>query len=209
MTFEEYQRLAEETMNPEHDAKTRIGNCALGLCDETAAELMEHVFVMGTDGNYDLNTELLDSEIRPRIVEELGDMMWYASTLADSMGLQIAEVCKDSMGSGGFNTYDGPTASTNLEVAAQRFANWFIAALRAVGKIGGKIKKHVYQGHDLDEQTVKVVKANLATVVEAVYTMAGCHGLTLFEVCDANIKKLRQRYPGGKFSKEASVNRTV
>lgn len=71
------------------------------------------------------------------------------------------------------------------------------------GEFADCVKKHLYQGHTLDQ-------AKLAREAGDVlwYVALACEalGLTMEEVASRNVEKLRQRYADG-FSHAASVNR--
>ena len=65
------------------------------------------------------------------------------------------------------------------------------------------MKKHLFQGHSLDEnEIIKELGDQLWYIAE---TATGL-GITLSEIADRNIKKLIARYPDG-FSQEKSINR--
>lgn len=72
-----------------------------------------------------------------------------------------------------------------------------------VGEVTEVVKKVVYHGHKLDEA---VIEKEIGDVLW--YLARLCHvlGLDMEEVAEANIDKLRKRYPNG-FSKADSVNR--
>ena len=63
------------------------------------------------------------------------------------------------------------------------------------------IKKHLYHGHDM-----KNLKEELGDVMWYVAALSSMFGIDMEEVAEANIEKLRKRYPDG-FSKERSINR--
>ena len=65
------------------------------------------------------------------------------------------------------------------------------------------MKKHSFQGHDLD---VNHVAEELGDVLWYVAVGAEAIGLTLGEVAQRNIDKLKRRYPDG-FDKSRSINR--
>ena len=71
------------------------------------------------------------------------------------------------------------------------------------GEVADHLKKHLYQGHALDEQELK---QELGDVLWYVALLLDTTGLTLTEILDANIEKLTLRYPDG-FSTEASRGR--
>lgn len=77
----EYQRLAQRT-NIASDAFGKIHNGALGLCGESGEVidlLKKHIF-QGHE---------LDKE---RMIEEVGDCLWYIAELATGLGVSLDEV---------------------------------------------------------------------------------------------------------------------
>lgn len=71
------------------------------------------------------------------------------------------------------------------------------------GEVIDLVKKHLYQGHELDH--VKIVE-ELGDVLWYCALIAEAVGATLSEVMTSNIDKLKERYPEG-FDKARSVNR--
>lgn len=71
------------------------------------------------------------------------------------------------------------------------------------GEVADLFKKHIHQGHPL---SMKKLIEELGDV--AWYIALGCEvmGVSMEEVLEANINKLRRRYPDG-FSADRSVNR--
>ena len=65
------------------------------------------------------------------------------------------------------------------------------------------MKKHLYQGHELDKD--KLIK-ELGDIAWYLAETAYALDVSLEEVLERNIQKLRQRYPEG-FDTERSVNR--
>jgi len=87
VTFEEYQRQASETAK----YPKRLQNLeypTLGLAGE-AGEVANVVKKIQRDfgGN-------LTDEIRARLKDELGDVLWYISACADELGLTLEEVAE-------------------------------------------------------------------------------------------------------------------
>lgn len=82
-------------------------------------------------------------------------------------------------------------------------------AIRALGLAGEAgevvelVKKYLGHGHDFDRDKLR---KELGDVLWYVATLADATGLSLGEVAQHNIDKLRARYPDG-FSHEASLNR--
>lgn len=76
-----------------------------------------------------------------------------------------------------------------------------------VGEVNDIIKKYMYHGHKLDDDTKEKIILELGDVCWYVALMAWAIDKTKFEdVLDKNIEKLEKRYHG-EFSTEKSVNR--
>ena len=71
------------------------------------------------------------------------------------------------------------------------------------GEVADIVKKHTFQGHDLD---VNHVAEEIGDVLWYVAIGAEAIGLSLGEVAQMNIEKLKRRYPDG-FDKSRSINR--
>lgn len=82
MHFDEYQRLAARTLNPDQTPDQRLANAALGLTGE-AGEVAEHV------KKHLFHATPLD---RDAVAKELGDCLWYLAALASSLDIPLAEV---------------------------------------------------------------------------------------------------------------------
>lgn len=66
------------------------------------------------------------------------------------------------------------------------------------------VKKHLFHGHELDREALIKELGDVAWyLAEAVAAL----DISLDEVFERNIEKLKQRYPEG-FSEEKSINRT-
>lgn len=66
------------------------------------------------------------------------------------------------------------------------------------------MKKHLFQGHILDLQHLM---KELGDVAWYLAITADSIGFSLEEVFEANIKKLEERYPNGRFEADKSINR--
>ena len=75
------------------------------------------------------------------------------------------------------------------------------------GEFNEIVKKCMFQGKKLDDSTLSHLKRELGDVV--FYWINGCLALNLEpnEVIAENIRKLKARYPGGKFDVYHSENR--
>ena len=71
------------------------------------------------------------------------------------------------------------------------------------GEVIDVVKKHMFQGHDLD---VDKIKKELGDVMWYVAEVCESLDLSMDEVMEANITKLSNRFKNG-FTKEESINR--
>lgn len=80
----EYQRAAQRTANPRLAAKDKLINGAMGLCGESG-EVIDIVKKHLWQGH--------DLDII-KIIDELGDVMWYVAEAAAAVGSSIEEVAR-------------------------------------------------------------------------------------------------------------------
>ena len=80
MNFDEYQKFARSTAIYPDECK--VVYPALGLCGE-AGEVAEKV-----------KKNIRDGKSLAGLALELGDVLWYISTLADDLGVTLEEVAK-------------------------------------------------------------------------------------------------------------------
>ncbi|MEX2052211.1 MAG: nucleoside triphosphate pyrophosphohydrolase family protein [Candidatus Paceibacterota bacterium] len=86
MELNEYQKKALETAI--HDEKYKILYPALGLGNETGEVLGKiKKWLRGDDGEGKLSEER-----RQALKEELGDVLWYVSVLANDLGLELGDI---------------------------------------------------------------------------------------------------------------------
>jgi NTP pyrophosphatase (non-canonical NTP hydrolase) len=83
-------------------------------------------------------------------------------------------------------------------------ATWGLGIAGEAGEVADLIKKRIGHGHPLDKERLKKELGDVLWYVSALATWAG---MTLEDVAQANLDKLRARYPEG-FSIERSLNRS-
>lgn len=71
------------------------------------------------------------------------------------------------------------------------------------GEVIDLVKKHLFQGHDLDDE--KLIK-ELGDVAWYLAEAATAFNVNLSEILEKNIKKLENRFPDG-FNSNRSINR--
>lgn len=116
---------------------------------------------------------------------------------------EIGDVAHYAFGLLTFIKGDYETESTNNYFPPTEQRDLTKKVLVLAGEVSEMVKKFVYHGHDLDavkmKMTLKVLIKNLAELAET-------YDITLEEVCEININKLKERYPN-KFNSKDSVAR--
>lgn len=84
MTFDEYQKAAIRTKNPDQSERDSLLNFALGVAGE-GGEVADYIKKVVFHG-HPMDVEILK--------KELGDTLWYLSGLASVVGLTLEEIAK-------------------------------------------------------------------------------------------------------------------
>ena len=84
MTANEYQVLAMKTLNKDLDEREVLINGVMGLCGESGEviDLVKKHISQGHPINKD------------KIIEELGDVMWYIAELATILDVKMEDIMK-------------------------------------------------------------------------------------------------------------------
>lgn len=170
MRLSEYQTLAQRTASKQTTGTLRLAVAGLGLAGE-AAEVLD-LIEAGTDDT-------------PKMVKELGDVMWYVADTASVAGLALDEVVIPASS----GDEDRKRLAIRLTIRAGMLADY--------------LKKVVGHNHPLDQERVT---AGLGDLIRLVTDVAAQYHTDLATVCERNIDKLRIRYPDG-FSSERSLHR--
>lgn len=85
----------------------------------------------------------------------------------------------------------------------QAVNNMILGIVGETGEVVDIIKKHYYQGHELD---LEHIKEEIGDIMFYMVNLCNYLGLELEEVIEGNYNKLMKRYPEG-FSKDKSINR--
>lgn len=88
MTFNEYALFAARTYKGPTGLTPRLQNAALGLCGEAGefADGLKKILYPSKPGD---GLDGLDA-----LVDELGDVLWYAALAADAIGVSLEEVAR-------------------------------------------------------------------------------------------------------------------
>jgi len=95
--------------------------------------------------------------------------------------------------------------TANEDKKAEWLDNGIFGLFGEGGELSDIVKKHKFQGHELN---VEELKKELGDVCWYVALIASALDTDLESVMQGNIDKLKARYPDG-FSVDASVNRSV
>ena len=87
MTLNDYQKIAYRTSNPDLTNRGLIENGVMGLCGE-AGECIDIVKKAMFQGHK------LDRE---KLIEELGDTLWYAAQLATGLDISLDDVAQHNV----------------------------------------------------------------------------------------------------------------
>ena len=103
------------------------------------------------------------------------------------------------------NDYQLLTARTeNFNLSLKdRTQNCLLGLSGETGEVLELFKKYYYQGHTLD---INKLFEEIGDVMWYIARLADTYNLSLNDICENNINKLKDRYPNG-FDKDKSVNR--
>lgn len=197
MNFNDYQAFCVSLANQNGlDLKTAIAVRTAKLGGE-ACELTRIIWDFYQARAYE----------RPKFIKEMGDVAWYLGVLAHHLGLTLEAVAGVMGPVTTPNAYQRqvymvvvPSPYPVEEVRKSTSAR----LLFEIGAVAELIGKHIEQGHPLDVEAVRIALGKaLATLSALGFLM----NVLLEEAIGANVDKLRTRYPGGKFTTEASIAR--
>ena len=87
MTLNDYQKLAYRTSNPDLTNRGLIENGVMGLCGE-AGECIDIVKKALFQGH---------NLVREKLIDELGDTLWYAAQLATGLDISLDDVAQHNV----------------------------------------------------------------------------------------------------------------
>lgn len=92
-SFKQYQERAEKTaVYPGQGTSSGLMYATLGLAGE-AGEIANKVKKVFRDDEGDVTTRRRDD-----LRQELGDVLWYVSALAQELGLDLGKIARDNLG---------------------------------------------------------------------------------------------------------------
>ena len=182
MTGREYQELALRTAPKNLNPTQMLLNGALGLAGESSEvvdEIREHL----CHGHW------LD---RTHLTRELGDIFWYLAIASKALDVDLDTI---------FQT-DVVKQSDDLD-STQQLLNGALGLAVTSGEIIDLIKKHLFQGHVLNDI---YIKSSLCCIYRYLCVSADALEIDVNTILQMNIDKLKARYPDG-FEADRSINR--
>lgn len=173
-TFDAYQEMALRTLN-DKGREQNIVHCAMGVASE-ALELYAELY--GTSNS-------LDDRVPLGLLGELGDCLWYASVMADSMGLKFSSILDA-------NSKTGTIDECAIDIS-----------LSHGGGLLSMAKAYQFYGKPFNHEKLR---DELVGYVLGLQFLSCEWELPLEDACVANIRKLSARYPD-KFTAEQAINR--
>lgn len=191
MTPDEYQALAARTAG----TKTRndsLVNAALGLAGEYGefkAEVNEALYSrMYGDIDYP----------RDGVRKEAGDLFWYAALVCTALDLKVSvNQEKDS--------WEALLGQPSKWAGEELTESTLESLGTSIASLCDHVKKVVFHGHEANVSRLASIAQLVFSRVEEIATPLT--GSSAEEIAEANIAKLKARYPDG-FSHEKSINRT-
>lgn len=138
------------------------------------------------------NTTLTTTQRIEHLQEELIDALKYCE--------HLKAVSNDGITA---NDYQRACLRTATSDKSEWLENAIYGIIGEAGEIVDLVKKHKWQGHELDREALILECGDLAWYQSLLMSAIDC---TLGEAYKKNIEKLKQRYPAG-FSKDRSINR--
>lgn len=191
LTFNDYQKEALRTGNPECRDLT---NAALGLCGESA-EFMDL-----------LMSKPINAMSERHLAKELGDVAWYVAVASYVLGYDL----DDNIGFVYTERISSPNERQKLVMDRLEWVcgpvgleNLAKRLTVLCGSFADRIKKHRFQGHELNRVEAMTTLSVILDVLAALFYKIG---YSFEDGLQMNVDKLRKRYPDG-FDVEKSLHR--
>lgn len=177
VTIENYQELAMRTMNNTLSKELQLAQAITGMHDELG----------------EVADLLITGRLKKSGKDEMGDVLWYVAELCELTGLQLSTIYQELI--------DDPTWTLLKSNTDKLFKNM----VRKASDVSSPVKKHLFQGHELNVTLVGLqIKDFLTSYMRLVLFHTDVKSIE--EIMSGNVEKLVKRYPEG-FSTELSVNR--
>lgn len=175
------------------DFNARLTTAILGLTGE-AAECVELMISTSFD-NKEFN--------RTKLIDELSDMMWYVAFGTIALETSLVEMIQKSEE---FKAFEPPAVSRNPTSNNNDILEEVMRLSCSAGHCADITKKYLFHSKPFNKE--KFLES-LSNVVLQISKTAALLGLTIQEVVDVNVVKLKDRYKTGKFTFEEFMKKEV
>lgn len=178
MNLNEYQRLALRTSGAGHD---RVKNGCLGLIGESGeiVDIVKYMFQSGENPPFP----------KDKFIKEMGDVLWYCAETVSGMELELEEV---TLRTGSYDKYS-------------LFAAWNCADIELTAAMLSANAVEAYVSRFVEGNAMRCAY-RVRDIYKGLLHLCDLVGVTIDEVADTNIEKLKKRYPDG-FDPERSIHR--
>lgn len=186
------KRLREENSALKTELRVNLGNPYwMNICKMNARQESKGMEKYGEP--LEENTTLTTTQRIEHAQEEAIDLLKYLEHLKqviDADGITA-------------NDYQRACLRTATSDKSEWLENAIYGIIGEAGEIVDLVKKHKWQGHELDKEALILECGDCAWYLSLLMSAVDC---TLGEMYEKNIEKLKRRYPEG-FSKDRSINR--
>lgn len=185
------KRLREENSALKTELRVNLGNPYwVNICKMNARQESKGMEKYGEP--LEENTTLTTVQRIEHLQEELIDGLKYCE--------HLKATCNDGITA---NDYQRAAMRTAGDDTENYLLNGVMGLCGESGEVIDLVKKHLFQGHELDKKQLALECGDCAWYLALI---ASATDMPLGEVLQMNIDKLKGRYPTG-FSKDRSINR--
>lgn len=171
MEFLEYQLLAKRTATPQPDF--------------VAPAMIHYHWFLGMVGELsEVATSTNDYE---KLKEELGDFFWYVVNFSDAFDVNVRMLL--------FATSDLERGGNEYTYSV--YTHWQSKAYAAIGTMAEMLKKHDWYQNNNKVYCATQLASALYELLFILRVVMVHHGIKFSDVFEANIAKLKARYPEG------------
>lgn len=191
--YEERDRLADENRAMKAELKVNLGNQYwMNICKMNARQEAKGMEKYGEP--LEENTTLTTTQRIEHAQEEAIDLLKYLE--------HLKQVADDGITANDYQRAAMRTDNKN-QTEEERMLDALFGLCGEAGEVMDAYKKYRFQGHESYRDEMIIECSDLLWYAAK---LADVLGVTLGEVMERNIEKLKKRFPDG-FSKERSVNR--
>lgn len=188
--WEQYRELAQKTATITHDTEDKLINGMLGLIGE-AGEVVDAIKKWAYQSGNDME---LPEEV---ILKECGDVLWYIAEFATAFGIPMKKIFDGAINKPPVCAPEDCTPK-NRDFVDEICDCAKDMAIRAACAV-------MYADAINSDETVTLLLKSVCRDLDCLLQYCG---YSLMEAAEANIEKLRKRYPEG-FDPERSLHRAA